>query len=552
MKIQNNIKLSRFIVLAFILLLLATCDTEAETPTPAPTATAEVALAATDTAGPPSETPTAEPTEAPPTDTPTPAPTETPLPTPTPTPSPLELAQAATVRIVVEGSEFLETVIGSGTGVLYDEGGLILTSNHLVDGAGLIQVSIEGREESLTAQIVGRSACDNVAVLQLLGSDFPSATMSEDDSLDGRVQIIGYPLGETNQSTQESASDTETSQISAGFATMTGTVQLDTSLDSGFSGAPVLTGDGLFSGLVVYTGSENTHAVVSPLSTIMPLLAELEAGTNLNWIGVNAGPLSADSAEALGIETEPGLFVYAVDFRGPGGQADIRNGDVITEIGGVDVTGEDSLEQYCSVLRENPEGEALDIVVRRDDNNYLGQLYGDPLEEEVIVVEETEEEAPAAGGSQGELLAVIQNTQAELNNIGGTIDSLAANGCLGQPLLAAGDGPMNASPEEETLAHPGCIHSISDCEIIVAAYGRIANPPGVNVNGADPLMVNANATHQAAISTFVNGAANLVEACRAFIGDPNLSIGPLAFGLARQAVSDAVNMLIPAIQQLQG
>jgi hypothetical protein len=111
---------------------------------------------------------------------------------------------------------------------------------------------------------------------------------------------------------------------------------------------------------------------------------------------------------------------------------------------------------------------------------------------------------------------------------------------------------MNASPEEETLAHPGCIHSISDCEIIVAAYGRIANPPGVNVNGADPLMVNANATHQAAISTFVNGAANLVEACRAFIGDPNLSIGPLAFGLARQAVSDAVNMLIPAIQQLQG
>lgn len=551
MKNRNYSKLSKFIFLPFLILLLAACGTEKETPTPA--ATTEQVAAATDTPEPPTNTPTAEPTEVPPTDTPTPAPTETPLPTPTPTPSPLELAQAATVRIVVEGSDLLETAIGSGSGVLYDASGLVLTSNHLVDGAGLIQVSIEGREESLSAQIVGRSACDNVAVLKLLGSDFPAVSMSQDDTFDSGLQILGYAQGDTAQSAQESAADAETTQISAGFATMTGTIQLDIALDSGFSGAPVLTGEGLFTGLVVYTGSGDANAAVSPLSTIMPLLADLEAGTNLNWIGVNAGPLSAETAEALGLTVEPGLFVYAVDFRGPGGQADIQNGDVITEIGGVDVTGDDGLEQYCSVLRGTPEGDPLDIVVQRDNSRYLGQIYGDPLTEEVIVVEEpTTETAPVPSGTRGQMLAILQNTNADLNNLGGIIDSLANNGCLGGPLLANAGGPMNASPEQETLAHPGCVHSITDCENIVAAYGRITNPPTIDLTGADDTVINANASLQAATSTVGSGAANLVEACQAFIGDPNLTIGPLAFGLARQAVTDAINILIPPIQQLQG
>ncbi len=548
-----------FRLFPILIILLAACGTENETPTPEPTETTAVIAAATDTPPPPTNTPTPEPTDLPPTETPTPEPTETPLPTPTPTQTPLELAQSATVRIVPQGSEFLETLIGTGTGVIYDSSGLVLTSNHLVDGAGLVQVSIEGQEESLSAQIIGRSACDNLAVLQLLGSDFPAINIDVSDALEETVQIIGYPLDEPEQNIEETSvveQEPSSTLIPAGFSAVTGTLELDTALDTGYSGAPILTTDGRFVGLVTYPGNGDSPATALPLQTIRPIIGQLEQGNNLNWVGLNAGMITAEEAEEIGIESTAGLFVYAVDFRGPAGAADIRNGDIITEIAGADLTSEDGFTNYCAALRDYSEGDPLDITVVRAGERYVGQINGDPLTEEVVVVLPPEGEAPPpppANDVKSTLLAIIQTTDADMRSIGGTIDSLATNGCLGPQLLAASsdDSPAASGPTAENQAHPGCIHSISDCQVILDKYARITNPPAIDVTNASQEVIDANASLQSSISTFVNGATSLIEACRAFVNDPNLTINALAFGLARQGIDNALNILAPALQALQ-
>lgn len=550
-----------FILIPVLLVILAACDTETETPTLAATPTSAEIAAATDTPEPPTNTPTPEPTDPPPTETSTPSPTETPTPTATPTQTPLEQAQAATVRIVAQGSEYLETLIGSGSGIIYDSSGLVLTSNNLVDGAGLIQVSVEGREESLTAQVVGRSACDNLAVLKLLGSDFPAVSIGVSDALEERVRIIGYPAGESNQTTEDNeliALEPSTTISPTRFSAVTGTIPLESRLDSGFSGAPIVTADGRFTGLVTYPGTEEELAAVLPLPQIRPILGLLEQGNNLNWIGLNAGLITAKEAELGGIEVEPGIFVYAVDFRGPAGTADLRTGDFITSLGGSDLTGEDGFALYCAALRNYNEGDPLDITVLRAGSRFLGQINGDPLDEEVIVVATPPEEgdtdpAPPDDDIRSALLAIIQTTDADMRSIGGTIDSLASNGCLTQTLLAGSSnaGPAGTGPAAETQAHPGCIHNISDCQVILDRYNRITNPPPLDLSNADQEVLDAYAIFQTALDRFIGGATPLVEACRAFVLDPNLTINSLAFGLARYGADEALIILAPALEALQ-
>lgn len=543
----------------FLLIFLAGCGLENETPTP----TAALA-AATETPQPATDTPSPTPTTPPPTETLSPLPTETPEPTATPTQTALEQAQSATVRIVVEGSEYLETLIGGGTGIIYDSSGLVLTANHLVEGAGLVQVSIEGTEGSLSAEIIGRSACDNLAVLKLLGTDFPAVSLSETDALGAGVQVIGYPIGETTQNKEESAIEEEPPLISAGFADITGTLPLDVALDPGYSGAPVLTGDGQLTGLIVYPGSEMANAAVLPLSYMTLVVAQLEQGNNLNWIGLNTGPLTAESAEQIGIEPGSGLFVYAVDFRGSAGQADAQYGDIITEIGGVDVTNEDGLEQYCSVLRNNQEGEVLDIVVLRNGSRYLGQINGEPLAEEVVVVEtppeETTEAQPSANSPKSALLAIIQSTDFDMRSIVGTIDSILASGCLNNPHLTASynqgsskANPTVLGPTAETEAHPapGCAHTVSDCQSIVDRHARITNPPAVDLSSAGQELLQANEILQTSLSVYLDKGRPLVEACQSFVLDSNQSIPTNSFGNARQGIAEALNILAPAFQLLQ-
>jgi hypothetical protein len=161
---------------------------------------------------------------------------------------------------------------------------------------------------------------------------------------------------------------------------------------------------------------------------------------------------------------------------------------------------------------------------------------------------------PPAADAKATFLAIIQTTDAEMRSMGGTIDSLATNGCLGPALLAASSNgdPGSAGPTADIEAHSGCIHSISDCQVILDRYGRITNPPAVDLTNASQEVVDANVTLQAAIDTFTNGANPLVGACQAFVADPNLSINTLAFGLARQGVDNALIILAPALVALQG
>ncbi|GJM42995.1 MAG: hypothetical protein DHS20C20_32770 [Ardenticatenaceae bacterium] len=91
------------------------------------------------------------------------------------------------------------------------------------------------------------------------------------------------------------------------------------------------------------------------------------------------------------------------------------------------------------------------------------------------------------------------------------------------------------------------------CVAVVETYDNIVLAPTLDVSGASPTAQGAYASYRAAIDVFGNGARDMAENCRtAITNNSGTSIGFQQWGLARQQVNDAIDIIHPAIQSLGG
>jgi serine protease Do len=191
-------RLFRFVLLFIVLTLgIVACSGGGEEPT-ATTA----------------DEPTAAPTQAP-TNTPEPAPTDAPTEAPTNTPEPPATPSSAVtsrsdvdeavVQIVAEGTfidpeyGLLANAAGSGSGFIIDPTGLAVTNNHVVTGAALLDVYLQGEDRPRNARILGVSECSDLAVIDIEenpGEQLPYLVWYEGPIETGlEVYTAGFPLG---------------------------------------------------------------------------------------------------------------------------------------------------------------------------------------------------------------------------------------------------------------------------------------------------------------------------------------------------------------------
>ncbi len=362
--------------------------------------------------------PTATLQESAPTNTAAPAATNTTEPEPTATAAPTEVtstledAQAATVQVLVQGSQFLEEFIGSGSGVVYDASGLILTNNHVVEGAAIVQVQFEGAESPVSARVLGKSPCDDLAVIKVDRGDLPVATLGgeSDIRIGDDVFAIGYPLGEPHQGTTKGIASKLNIAVPTDFADYLDAIQTDAAINPGNSGGPLTTRDGKVIGInsAGMDSAQGTNFAIS-IDYARPIMERLAAGENISWIGVNAAPLPADLAESYGIAVEPGLFVYAVDSGSPADDIGIEEGDFITSIEGISVGADGTLKAYCDVLRSHDNDDVLDVSVIRGGARFAGQVNGRELEggETLALGEGTTDEGGSTDDSGGDTLSDV-------------------------------------------------------------------------------------------------------------------------------------------------
>jgi serine protease Do len=230
---------------------------------------------------------------------------------------------------------------GMGSGVIVSSDGLVLTNNHVVDGASEIRVTTSDERE-FGAKVVGTDEKSDLAVLRLEGDVQGLAPIEFGDSsrlrLGDVVLAIGNPFGVGQTITMGIVS--AKGRANMGIVDYEDFIQTDAAINPGNSGGALVDMEGHLVGIntaiLSRSGGYQGIGFAIPSNMAKPIMQSLvEQGKVVRgWLGVGIQDLDATLAKALGVATSKGVVVTDVMKDGPAARAGLKHGDVITKVDG--------------------------------------------------------------------------------------------------------------------------------------------------------------------------------------------------------------------------
>ena len=290
----------------------------------------------------------------------------------------LKNVRGAVVRIVSEGS-FIDPAegavvneAGSGSGFLISDDGLAVTNNHVVTGAALLRVYIEGEDKPRNARILGVSECSDLAVIDIDGADFPYLQWFDGDLDVGTdVFVAGFPLGDPEYTLTEGIISKENANGESTWSSVDSVLEISAKILPGNSGGPLVVDEGQVAGVNYAYWEERDISYSISRDEAVEVINELIAGNNVDSIGING--------EAFLNEDGSGIWVAAVESGSPAANLGIRGGDIITKMEGLVLATDGTMADYCDVIRTQGDDQPMSVEILRYDTQEVltGTLNGD-------------------------------------------------------------------------------------------------------------------------------------------------------------------------------
>ncbi len=225
-----------------------------------------------------------------------------------------------------------------GSGFIIDEKGIVVTNNHVIDGAEDIVVQVNG-EKKFKAKVIGADPLSDIAVLQMETNEkFTPVKFGDSDKarIGDWVIAIGNPLG---------LGGTVTSGIisarnrSIGLTRYEDFIQTDASINQGNSGGPLFNMDGDVIGIntAILGRSGNVGIGFSIPSNSAKIVIDqlIEFGeTKRGWLGVRIQDVTKEIADVEELGKPRGALVASVAQNSPSDKAGVKAGDIILEFDG--------------------------------------------------------------------------------------------------------------------------------------------------------------------------------------------------------------------------
>lgn len=225
-----------------------------------------------------------------------------------------------------------------GTGFIIREDGLIVTNNHVVQGADIINVQLsEKAEKTYEAKLIGSDRRTDIALIKINTSEKLSVAAlgnSKDLQVGEWVAAFGNPFGHGHSMTKGviSSKGREIGEINK-----VPLLQTDASINPGNSGGPLVDTRGYVIGVnsAIDARAQGIGFAI-PIDEVKKIIPDLESRGSIRqgYIGIQMGDLDPEAATYLGLKEGLGAVIVAVEKGSPAAKAGAKPYDVITEFNG--------------------------------------------------------------------------------------------------------------------------------------------------------------------------------------------------------------------------
>lgn len=256
---------------------------------------------------------------------------------------------------------------GQGSGVVLERRGLIVTNNHVIEGAAQVHVNFkDGR--SFLGEVVGADPATDVAVIRLDADDLPAADLGDSEAL----KVGQFVLAIGNALALPGGPTVSTGVLSAKGRPLPGTdfifeglLQTDAAVNPGNSGGPLADLDGKVIGITtMMIPYAQGMGFAIPINTVKRIAQDiLEHGSvSRPWIGISGVDLNEPLARRYGIQASSGFLVAEVTPGSPASMAGLRSGDVVCGADGAVVK---QTKDLLFALSKVPPGGSIALEVNR-------------------------------------------------------------------------------------------------------------------------------------------------------------------------------------------
>ena len=290
-------------------------------------------------------------------------------------------------------SERKATALGSG--FIIDKKGIVVTNNHVIQGAEDILVSVNGSEE-YKAKIIGSDPYMDLAVLEIISKDeFIPVSFGDSDKarIGDWVIAIGNPFGFGGSVTSGIISSRNRD---IGLTRYDDFIQTDASINQGNSGGPLFNLKGEVIGIntaIIAPGSSGSIGIgfaipANPASKVIDQLIRF-GETKRGWLGVRIQEVTKEIADVEKLKKAEGALVASVQENSPAQKAGIKDGDIILEFDGKKV---DTMRALPKLVAQTKVGKTVVLKIWRNQQLITKKVLLGRLESSIEYKAETKPE----------------------------------------------------------------------------------------------------------------------------------------------------------------
>jgi S1-C subfamily serine protease len=256
---------------------------------------------------------------------------------------PSQLLQAlseATVEIVSKITPSVVTInngVGSGSGIVWSQNGLIVTASHVVGKASTVKVNL-GNGKNSEAIVIGRDPYTDIALLKIETRKLRPIELGDSRNIKpGQLVLaLANPFGRQVSVTQG---------IVTGFED---TIITDARLNPGYSGGPLVDVYGRMIGL--NTAYVWNRGIAVPINTIKRVVEALENDGKIKraYLGIVSDTVRLPQEIATQVNQQGGVMIYQVEPNSPARKAGLAMGDVILKFNQQSIQSIDDLHRYLT------------------------------------------------------------------------------------------------------------------------------------------------------------------------------------------------------------